>query len=103
MNIVKYSTSKLALLAGALATFIGAITFGLSWNLWDMIGGPLPGYKILLFPANMTLIYIWHPLFTEELAFWPKLSLMLVGQFTFVTVIVASIMGLIKRCRVSGK
>jgi hypothetical protein len=97
MNIVKYSTAKLALVSGALAALIGLITFTLSWNLWDAIGGPLPGYKVLLFPANLTLVYIWHPLFTEELAFWPKLCLMLVGQFTLVACFVACIVGIKRR------
>jgi hypothetical protein len=96
---MKYSIGKVALGAGTIATLVGLITFGLSWNLWDIIGGPLPGYKVLLFPANLTLIYIWHPLFTAELAFWPKLCLMLAGQFGIVSSVAACLTYLVRRYR----
>lgn len=41
----------------------------------------MPGYQILLFPGNLTLEYFWHPIFTEEVTFWPKLLMLMTGQF----------------------
>jgi hypothetical protein len=67
----------------------------LNLALFDFIGGPLPGYQIALFPANLSLIYIWHPLFTEEIALLPKLALMLLGQFVFVSIIAAIVFSLV--------
>lgn len=76
---------KISIFSGLIGTAIGLITFILHWNFFDIIGGPLPGYQFLLFPARMTLIYFWHPLFTEEISLLPKLAMMLVGQFTLVS------------------
>ena len=90
-------TSRVALFSGLFAVLIGLFMFLLSWNLFDVVGGPLPGYKILLFPANITLTYIWHPLFTEELGLLPKLTMMLLGQFVVVTSIVAISISIISR------
>lgn len=45
----------------------------------------MPGYEILLFLGNLTLVYVWHPLFTEEVDLYPKLALILLGQFLIVT------------------
>lgn len=47
----------------------------------------MPGYQILLFPGNLTLEYLWHPLFTEEINLLPKLAMVLVGQFVLVTLV----------------
>jgi len=80
----KLNTLTVAIYAGVVAVVIGLTAFTLSWNLWDVWGGPLPGYKVYLFPGNLTLIYIWHPLFTEEVNFWPKLGLLMLGQFSVV-------------------
>lgn len=66
---------------GAVAVLIGLIAFTLSWNMWEFWQGPLPGYQFFLFPGNLTLIYVWHPLFTEEVNFWPKLFMLIFGQF----------------------
>lgn len=88
---------KTALFSGLIATLIGFFTFLLSWNLFDVIGGPLPGYNILLFPANLTLIYFWHPLFTEEIALLPKLAMMLVGQFVIVSGVAATSVSLLSK------
>ncbi|MBW8190687.1 hypothetical protein K0504_06530 [Neiella marina] len=82
---------KLALYSGLIAAVIGLIAFTLSWNLFDVLNGPLPGYRVLLFPGNLTLTYIWHPLFSEEVNFWPKLTMLLFGQFTVVSVTVGCI------------
>jgi hypothetical protein len=96
-RIFKLSTFKIAIYAGITAVIIGLTAFTLSWNLWDVWGGPLPGYKVYLFPGNLTLIYIWHPLFTEEVNFWPKLGLLMLGQFTVVAGFTAIIVALIKK------
>ncbi len=81
--------------AGFTAAIIGLITFLLHWIFWEMRGGPLAGYNLLLGPGNFTLTHIWHPLFTEELPLIPKVALMLIGQFTLVSIIVAIVRPLI--------
>ena len=78
---------KFAFVCGLVATLMGLLAFLMNWYLWDFWGGPFPGYDVLLFPGNLSLIYIWHPLFTEEIALYPKLGLMLLAQFIFVAVI----------------
>ena len=70
------------------ATLIGLITFNLNWTLYDYFEGPLPGYDVLLFPGNLSLVYFWHPLFTEEVALLPKLGMILIGQFVLVYAVV---------------
>ncbi|MGX5913227.1 hypothetical protein ACR0ST_00645 [Aliidiomarina sp. Khilg15.8] len=80
------------MMAGFAAVVIGVIAFALSWNLWDIWGGPMPGVQVLLFPGNLTLVYVWHPLFTEEVTFWPKLAMLLVGQFVVVAGVATLIM-----------
>ena len=82
--MTQYKTKNIALLSGVIAVMIGLLTFTVSWLLWDLSTGPMPGYELLLFPGNLTLVYIWHPLFTEEINLIPKLILMLMGQFTVV-------------------
>jgi hypothetical protein len=77
---------KIPLICGVISVVIGAVAFTLSWNLWEVFNGPLPGYQIFLFPGNLSLIYFWHPLFTEEVNFWPKLVMLLFGQFSVVTI-----------------
>lgn len=81
-------TMTIALYSGVASVVIGVITFSLHWSLFDVVGGPLPGYKVLLFPANLTLVYIWHPIFTEEVALLDKFGLMMIGQFTLVAAFV---------------
>lgn len=87
MNI--YKSVKVVIYSGLIAMIIGLIVFTLSWNLWGFFDGPLPGYRIFLFPGNLTLTYFWHPIFTEEVNFWPKLFMLLFGQFIVVTSCVA--------------
>ena len=96
-HIVQSATFKVSVFAGIIAVIIGLIAFTLSWNLWDVWGGPLPGYKVYLFPGNLTLIYIGHPLFTEEVNFWPKLGLLMLGQFGVVAGLTALLMKAITR------
>lgn len=83
MNLSK--SVKVSIYSGFIAVIIGVIAFSLTWNLWDLFDGPLPGYRIFLFPGNLTLTYFWHPIFTEEVNFWPKLIMLLFGQFIVVT------------------
>lgn len=82
-------TIHIAAFSGLIATIIGLVTFTLSWHFFEFWGGPIPGYSILLYPGNISLIYLWHPLLTEEINLLPKLSLILLGQFTVVTTSVA--------------
>ena len=90
MNLSKPTT--IGIYFGLIATIIGLVVFTISWNSWAFFGGPLPGYQIFLFPGNLTLIYFWHPLFTEEVDFWPKLIMLLIGQFLVVTSIATLIL-----------
>jgi len=85
---------KIAIYSGLVAAIVGLIAFTLSWNLWELFSGPLPGYSIFLFPGNLSLIYFWHPIFTEEVNFWPKLLMLILGQFVIVCSCVALISGL---------
>jgi hypothetical protein len=81
-------TTTIAVYAGIIAVVIGLIAFILNWTLYEVWDGPIPGYQVLLFPGNVTLVYVWHPLFTEEIDLFPKLGLILFGQFIIVTSIV---------------
>ena len=92
-------TSTIAMLSGAVAAAIGLIAFALSWNFWDLWGGPMPGFQVLLYPGNLSLVYVWHPLFTEEINFWPKLALHMVGQFSLVACTTAVLTTMVKRWR----
>ena len=78
---------KYALNIALLSVAIGLIMFTLSWNLFEYFEGPMPGYNVVLFPANLSLVYVWHPLFTEEVNLFPKLGLMMIGQFVFTYVL----------------
>lgn len=85
---------------GLVATAVGLVTFTLSWNFFELWQGPVPGYHVLLFPGNLSLTYIWHPLFTEEIDLIPKLVLMLIGQFAIVTFVVAVVQFVILKVKV---
>jgi len=95
----RYKTTTIAMFSGIAAAIIGLIAFTLSWNLWDFWGGPMPGLQLLLFPGNLTLVYIWHPLFTEEVDFWPKLALLFLGQFFIVSLFVGLLVHIAKKLR----
>ena len=92
-------TSTIALLSGAISVVIGLIAFAISWNLWHVWGGPMPGIQVLLYPGNLSLVYVWHPLFTEEVNFWPKLALQMLGQFSLVACTVAMVTAMVRRLR----
>ena len=95
--MMKTKTRTIAVWAGLISVIIGAVTFALSWNLYDALGGPMPGTKGLLFPGNLTLIYVWHPLFTEEINFWPKFALQMFGQFCVVTAMAMLCVGIARK------
>lgn len=76
---------------GLIAMVLGALFFTLNWHLYDWWGDPLPGYRLVLWPGNLSLVYIWHPMLTEEINFWPKLFLLLFGQFSLVTLFAAGV------------
>ncbi|MFC6635472.1 hypothetical protein [Microbulbifer taiwanensis] len=88
------SVIKIAVYAGIGAALVGLIAFIVNWTAW---GGGMPGYRFFLFPGNLTLVYIWHPLFTEEIDFWPKLAIHILGQFTVVSLFTALITAALKR------
>lgn len=90
-------TTTIGLYAGVVALVVGGIAFSLHWNFWNVWGGPMPGVQALLFPGNMTLIYIWHPLFTEEIDFWPKIVMLLVGQFFVVASVAVLLVSLFRK------
>ncbi|WP_395345310.1 hypothetical protein PN836_010185 [Ningiella sp. W23] len=79
-----HKPTQIALYAALAAVLIGLITFSLSWNFFDYWGGPIFGYSVLLFPGNLSLVYFWHPIFTEEVDLLPKLAMLLTGQFVLV-------------------
>ena len=92
MNQTK--TIKVAIFSGTFALLIGLVAFTINWNVY---GGGMPGYNIFLFPGNLSLVYVWHPLFTEEIDFWNKLVLHSLGQFSFVAFLAAIISSGVKR------
>lgn len=75
-----------AINCGVGAALIGLLAFTINWHAYDHIGKPLASYQFFLFPGNLTLQYIWHPIFTEEISFWLKLMLLLIGQFLVVSI-----------------
>ena len=85
------NTALGSLRIASVATFVGLITFLLNWYFYDWWDGPMPGYKFLLYPGNLSLICVWHPLFTEEMDVIPKLALMLLGQFVIVGALVHAV------------
>lgn len=96
-------TSTIAILFGVASVAIGLIAFALRWNLWGLWGGPMPGTQAVLFPGNLTLVLIWHPLFTEEVDFWSKLALLMFGQFSVVASVAAVVTSAVRRWRSTNK
>tara|TARA_B100002019_G_scaffold293138_1_gene318955 strand:- start:5466 stop:5792 length:327 start_codon:yes stop_codon:yes gene_type:complete len=95
--MITRKTITLAVHAGLLAVILGAAMFALSWYFYDALGGPMPGTQVVLFPGHLSLVYVWHPLFTEEINFWPKFTLQMFGQFSIVTVTAMVCVGIAKR------
>ena len=95
----RLKTLHIALIAGVIAAAIGLVAFALNWHFPNFWSGAMPGVTALLFPGHLTLVYLWHPLFTEEINFWPKLLLLMLGQFLLTSGIVALCLSVAKRCR----
>lgn len=100
----KLKPITIAIYSGIAGVVIGLVAFFLSWNLWGFWGGPMPGYQFFLYPGNLTLIYVWHPLFTEEVDFWQKLGLLMLGQFFLVFAVAGLLTAMVRKvssaCRV---
>lgn len=84
INTIRF---QLAIKIGIFSALVGLIVFTLNWQLFDYLQSSIPGYSILLFPGNLTLDLLWHPLFSEEINFYTKLALLMGGQFTVTGVI----------------
>jgi hypothetical protein len=67
------SDLKFSGLWAVLGVVIGFSAFAISYWFSD---GPIPSYKLLAGPGLLTL-----RMFSEEISFWPKLSLMMFGQY----------------------
>jgi len=76
-----FKIKEIAFYSGVIALLVGAVVFTLSWTIF---GGGMPEYRFFLFPGNLVL-----SMFTEEIDFWLKLVLLLIGQFGVVTTAVA--------------
>jgi len=92
-----WRASQIGIVAGGVAVILGLLVFTLSWTLWSLWDGPMPGYQWALYPGNLLLIYLWHPLFSEEIHFWPKLGLLLLGQFAVVSLLVGLICAALRK------
>lgn len=88
------SVMNIAVYTGVGSVLVGLIAFTINWTVW---GGGMPGYRSFLFPGNLTLIYVWHPLFTKEIDFWPKFTIHMLGQFTVVSLFTASVTAALRR------
>ena len=82
---MKLTISVKAILIGCIATAIDLITFIVNHYMWDIVKGPFLLYQVILYPGNLTLLHFWFPIFTAEVNFWPKLLMLLSGQFVVVT------------------
>jgi hypothetical protein len=48
------------------------------------------------------IVYVWHPFFNKEVYFWPKLFLLMLGQLSMVTFVVALCISIAKRWLIFG-
>lgn len=53
---------------------IGIIAFGYNYTF---VPASLPGYELITMPARFALSF-----FSEETAFWPKMAIFLIGQYS---------------------
>lgn len=79
------NTSSLWAILGVL---VGILV--ISVNFW-LLNGALPGYKIFAGPGILTA-----GLFSEEIATWPKIGIMLTGQYLSCFVLILAIKKIIK-------
>ena len=68
----KLNPLRSATIAGLTGALICFVAFAVNW--W-ITKGPYPGYQPLTYPGILAT-----RLFTEEIDFWPKLGIMIVGQ-----------------------
>lgn len=69
------SDIKFAALWALSGLAIGFLAFSASYWIFE---SAIPGYKMMLYPGIVTTRF-----FSEEIDFWPKLSIMLAGQYFF--------------------
>ncbi len=69
---------------------IALVVFGI--NFW-VVQGALPGYKILAYPGILIT-----RLFSEEIDFWPKLSILVFGQYTIYFLVILGCKKLKRLC-----
>ncbi|UTA47640.1 hypothetical protein L1F30_15970 [Simiduia sp. 21SJ11W-1] len=55
---------------------ITAITAALFFIDYFVLGGNLPGYGLVAYPG-----IVWLRMFSEEIDFWPKFLLLMLGQY----------------------
>ena len=70
---LKRSFTSAIYIAG-ISTLTAGVLFSLSYGI---LHGNVPGYKIINYPGIVATRF-----FSEEIDFWPKLIIMLTGQFT---------------------
>jgi hypothetical protein len=74
MNMMSMlSDFKSSLLWALSGVVIGIIAFGYNYTF---VSASLPGYAVFTAPARFALSF-----FSEETAFWPKMTIFLVGQY----------------------
>jgi hypothetical protein len=74
---------RFSALCAAVAAAVAFVAFAISYWIAD---GSLPGYKVLAYPGIVAT-----RLFSEETPFWPKLGIMLLGQYCAYFVLVLAI------------
>ncbi len=74
---------KFSALLASIFVIITGIAFAINYNWFN---GTLPGYRILAYPGILTLRFI-----SEETPFWPKLGVMLAGQYLACFIVVFSL------------
>lgn len=79
---------KFALRYGWIGVVIALIAF--TYN-YTMVPHALPGYSILVAPAMLAL-----QLISEETAFWPKITVFLMGQYAFCVILLFILRKIIK-------
>lgn len=78
----RFSDITYASLWAAAFVLLTALAFAIDFN-W--LHCTFPGYKILAWPGIVTLRF-----FSEEMAFWPKIAILLMGQYVtyFLTIFI---------------
>ena len=74
------SDVKFSLRWALIGPVVVLLVFGVNYWIAD---GTLPGYKVLAYPGIIST-----RLFSEEIGFWPKLGIMLLGQYFIYMVVI---------------